>query len=676
MSKEKEIGIDDLPAPGEPLVPDVHEENLALLENEIKERARRLGGKLTPKEHKRLTRRYTQLWKKLKRANYNDLIKRRWRFWQLYQELIHEYTQAKAADQPDRALIKKIAHYGRTAGGHGRKLNDAIAIYQPWADEFTDIARRLRAHDDALEYEKEDAANRAAFMREARVWEAQIKAVFRQSARLHHAWQDTKGHHYIDIPRIEQIIMKDDRVLYQIQTSSQNPIERLLGKWHSALPYNVDIHDLTCEETLENLAAGCNRVVTVERSKRGTNLFYAISRLDSPDGIPKRVLYSKVIDWYPVNDHAKTPWAAGVTNDRKAEYYNLEDNPHILIAGSTKSGKSNHLNQMIATFVTMNSPSELRLVLIDNKGGIEFTHWQGIKHQLRPMIKQAADVLPALQFVRGVMERRLSTFEAVKAKNLASYNAKVTHGDKLARIVVVIDEMATLLGLGELTNSIQNELRVISSQGRAVGIHVILCTQHSSVDVIPGWVKTNMVMRVSGKMPSHQASMVILDSVTAATLPNLPGRLVFSQGRFEVVAQSPYISDDEVARAVTLSQDFPDPDNREFESPDSIMPKEKFTRDDLLDMALDDLGGKLSPSRIHERVGNEVATLRKLRFMVEDLIDEGLENGIMHRGQLYKLRKDRKSYIMELDERADEPKSDDDTAEVVTLEYSDAVASD
>jgi hypothetical protein len=660
--KQAEISRDDLPAPGEPLTPKIHEDNQRLIDAELAERTKRARAKLTRKQLKALNKTYAALHRQLNRAKYNPLIKEREETWQVYKKLVLLLRDPKTRGQEREVAAAAL----QQIKAKGKKLNDQITALIPAVTEFEMVGERLKAHAAVIEWEKKDAEDKAQFEKEAFVWKEQIKAVMRQSPRLHHAGKDEQGNYFCHIPQIEHIVFKDDRVLYRITTSTQGLIDRWLGRWRNALPYDVDIRDLTCDETLENYSAACNRVVTVERSKSGTNLFYCISRLDAPDGIPKMQLYGKVIDFYPVADHAKTPWAAGTTQDRKVEWYNFEDMPHVLMAGSTKSGKSNHINQMIATFVTMSSPAEIRLMLIDLKGGIEFTHWQGIKHALRPMVKKADDVLEALQFMRSIMERRLMMFEKIKAKNLSSYNSKAK--TKLPRLICIVDEMATLLGLGELTTAIHNELRVLSSQGRAVGVHLVLCTQHSSVDVLPGWVKTNMSLRISGKMPSHQASMVILDSVTAATLPNIPGRLVFSIGRSEVQAQSPYISDDEIARAVRLSQAFPDPDNSEFDASQPIEPREKFSQFDVIEMALTDFDGKLSPTHIHDKVGNEVIPLRKLRLMVDTLIDHIDKHGfIEHRDVRYKYRKNRKAYFLETIELPVQQETEGDTEELKPL---------
>ncbi len=638
--KLPQIEIEGIPAPGEPITPKIHPDNQKLIDEELAERAQRARAKLRPRQLWSMRRRYRVLWKALRDAKWNQLVSQRWHLEQDLQRMQYEIKgkQGLAWISYASKMAKNRIHAGR--------VQAQINRVKPIADEFEKIRLTLSAHAEVIAWEKEDAQNKAAFRREARAWEEQLKAAFRQSARLHHIGEDSRGRSFCVIPKIEQVIFKDDRVLYQIAISKQTIIERLWGRWHSVLPYNVDIPDLASDETLQNLSAACDRIVTVERSKVGRGFFYAISRLDSADGLPNRVLYSKVVEWYPSKDHAKTPWAAGVAENRKVEFFNFEETPHLLLAGSTKGGKSNHLNQMIATFATMNTPQELGIILVDLKGGIEFVHWSGLKHQVRPMVKRADDVLESFQWLRTIMERRLEMFNAIRAKNLASYNAKASR--KLPRLLLIVDEMATLMGLGELTTAIHNELRVLTSQGRAVGINLVICTQHSSVEVLPGWIKANMGVRGSARMPSMSASQVILDTTTAAMLPNVPGRMVFSVGRYEIVVQSPYISDNEIALAVMQSQSFPDPDRSEFNIEKPIeLPKAIFSEEDAIEMALTMFQGQLSPSKIFKQIGKDVLSDREVRQLVDDILERGFDKGIEHKGVLYKPRKIRKTHILE-----------------------------
>jgi hypothetical protein len=646
---QREVDLGDaLPAPGEPLRSKIHEKNQALLNEELAERQERARGRLKPGELRRLKGRYRKLWHKLNKAGWNQLVTDRWQAYRERETLLYDYSQSKS--KKTRAKIRaQVLEINKT----GRALNAKIATLQPLADEFASIARRLEIHRQIVRFEAEDRENKKAFKREAYTWLALIKAAMRQSKRMHHAGYDANGNYFCHIPIIERIFFREDRVLYLLKTTRKT----LFGKWVSALPYNVDVTALTCEETIANLEAATNRTVQVVRSETGKNLFYAINRVDSPDAIPSRVLYSKVLPWYPTDQHSMTPWCAGVTENRKTQWFNFEEQPHILIAGSTLSGKSNQINAMIATMASMNSPAELLFMLVDNKGGVEFTHWAGLKHLAVPIIKRAGEVLPALELAHSVMDRRLAAFERIKAKNLASFNAKVSEESRLPRVVVIIDELATLLGLGELTTAIQNELRVISSQGRAVGIHLIICTQHTSADVVPGWIKTNMRLRIAGKMPSFHSSMTILDSASAADLPDLPGRMVFALGRYEVVAQTPLISDEEIARAVEIASQYADPDLREFAAapasegdteevpalPPILVPKPKFSLDDLAALALERFEGKLTPTRMHEVLGNEVISLRSLREMVSAVVRSG---GLVYEGYQYGLTKQGHNYIL------------------------------
>lgn len=655
--KQPEITLEDLPKPGEPLTPKIHESNQKLLDEEIAERAARVRAKLTRWQLYKLNARYAELHKALRRCRWNALVSERWELYQTCQKLSYEVKD------PKNKARKQASEQLKQAIQRGKALDARIKKFRPAFDEFQTIINRLKAHREVIAWEKEDKENTDAFKKEARVWQEQMKAVCRQLARLHHVWDDTNGKRHIDIPDFTRVLFKDDRVMFQIKMSKQNPFLKFFELWRSALPYNVNVPDLYSDDTLENLSAATARVVTAEHISN--NWYWVISRLDSPDGIPRKVLYEKVLDLYPAADHAKTPWAAGVTNDRKVAWFNFADNPHVLIAGTTQSGKSNHVNQMIATMVTMNRPDELRLVLVDNKGGIEFTHWRGAKHLLIPMIKTTNEVPKGLKFIRAIMERRLAMFESIGAKNLESYNEKVK--DRLPRIITVIDEMATLVGLGDLTNDIHTELRTISSQGRAVGIHLILCTQHPSVDVLPGWVKTNMGVRIAGRMPSHTGSMIILDSVTAATLPDVPGRLVFSMGRNEVIAQSPYISDSSVARAVALSKEYADPDNAEFEDTRKATtptPKPRFTEEDAIEIALTRLDSKLSPTAIRKIIGEDVITDKAMKDMVNEIIERGLHRGIEHKGKMYKPHKIRKYHVLDLVGVAEGDTTDEDTGEI------------
>jgi hypothetical protein len=642
------IDFGAIPPAGEPLKQKKHEDNAALLERDQARRLEMLKSKLSPREYRRLHARYRRLHAYLNSRQYNRLITER-------EDLYDQFVMAGAAyrTKPSKALERKI----KELANRGRQLNKKIADLASASEEFDQLAARLKQHDQVVAFEREDAENREAFYREADVWYEQIKAVFRQSPKLHHIYKDKNGREHTRIPILKQAILQEDRIHYELLITEQNLFERWLGVWRSTLPYGVNVRDLISDETLENLSAACGRVVTYERSKASQNIFYVVSRLDSADGIPNKLLYDRVTDFYPQARHKATPWAAGVAKDRKIIWFDFEEFPHVLIAGASGGGKSNMLNQMLATFITMHSPDELRLVLVDNKGGIEFTAYTGVPHLLMPMVKHADDVPAALASVRSEMEKRLAAFEGV-ARDLQTFNARASK--PIPRIVMIIDEMATLVGLGKTTQDIHRELRVVSSQGRAVGINLIICTQHPSVDVLPGPIKTNFTLRVASKMPNHTASQVIIDSITAAHLPDIAGRMVFRRGGFEIIAQTPYIDDSAIARAVQFAKDEyqpasqPEPtsDDEPASQPEPIVPlnqpQPRFGRAEMLDMCIEQLNGKLSPSRIHAIGGNDLMPLGYLRKMINAAVSDIQASGnvLVWKDKTYQLSKDRNAWLL------------------------------
>jgi DNA segregation ATPase FtsK/SpoIIIE-like protein len=302
----------------------------------------------------------------------------------------------------------------------------------------------------------------------------------------------------------------------------------------------------------------------------------------------------------------------------------------------------------------MNTPEELRLVLIDNKGGVELSHFDNIPHLLYPTITSTGEVLPALESVHKILNARLAAFKNIGARNLQKYNKKARQ--KLPRIIVVVDEMATIIGLGKMTADIHNELRVLTSQGRAVGVNMVICTQHPSVDVLPGWIKTNMTLRIASRMPNHVSSQIVVDSITASLLPDVPGRMVFRRGGFEMVLQTPLIEDAGVKRAVKLAREFKT-DVEQLPMPEASADP-KFTEDDFLKIAVEQLDNHLSPNRAHEIVGNEVVKLRELRVVMHNILQRAeREGGIMYKDKCYQVtKKGRGYYLIEQVSPIEQPK--------------------
>jgi S-DNA-T family DNA segregation ATPase FtsK/SpoIIIE len=195
----------------------------------------------------------------------------------------------------------------------------------------------------------------------------------------------------------------------------------------------------------------------------------------------------------------------------------LENMPHLLIAGTTGSGKSVCVNSILSCLLLNNTPDDLRLILIDPKR-VELTGYNGIPHLLSPVVVEIDRVIGALQWMTREMDKRYHLFAQVGARNITDYNArmKLQGQKKLPFLVVVIDELADLMMIapGETEQTITR----LAQLARATGIHMILATQRPSVDVVTGLIKANFPARIAFAVASNTDSRVILDQPGAERL--------------------------------------------------------------------------------------------------------------------------------------------------------------
>jgi S-DNA-T family DNA segregation ATPase FtsK/SpoIIIE len=195
----------------------------------------------------------------------------------------------------------------------------------------------------------------------------------------------------------------------------------------------------------------------------------------------------------------------------------LETMPHLLIAGTTGSGKSVCVNSILTCLLLHNTPEDLRLILVDPKR-VELTGYNGIPHLLAPVVVEIERVIGALQWMTREMDKRYHMFAQVGARNITDYNArmKLQGGKRLPVLVVVIDELADLMMIapGETEQTITR----LAQLARATGIHMVLATQRPSVDVVTGLIKANFPARIAFAVASNTDSRVILDQPGAERL--------------------------------------------------------------------------------------------------------------------------------------------------------------
>lgn len=229
----------------------------------------------------------------------------------------------------------------------------------------------------------------------------------------------------------------------------------------------------------------------------------------------------------------------------KPMHFDLAKAPHLLVAGSTGSGKSVSINTILASLILRYKPDELKLVLVDPKM-VEFTPYHGIPHLMARVIINASDANSALKSIVNEMEERYKLMAQKEARNLEELNSiNVLNNDKkLPYIVVVIDELADLMMVA--AKEVEDSIRRITQKARAAGIHMILATQRPSTDVITGVIKSNIPSRIAFTVASSIDSRTILDAPGANKLIGMGDMLVSLYGKTPVRGQGAYISIEEI----------------------------------------------------------------------------------------------------------------------------------
>jgi S-DNA-T family DNA segregation ATPase FtsK/SpoIIIE len=211
-----------------------------------------------------------------------------------------------------------------------------------------------------------------------------------------------------------------------------------------------------------------------------------------------------------------SPLGFGIGRDIAGEAVvgHLDRMPHLLIAGATGSGKSVMINTLLASLLYRNSPSDLKLILVDPKQ-VELTPYNDIPHLLTPVIVEPEKCISALKWAVNEMERRYSLLAEEKVRNIKSYN-ELKKEESMPYIVIVIDELADLMMLA--ARDVEALVVRLAQKARAVGIHLVLATQRPSVDVITGLIKANVPARIAFTVASQVDSRTILDQIGAEKL--------------------------------------------------------------------------------------------------------------------------------------------------------------
>lgn len=357
-----------------------------------------------------------------------------------------------------------------------------------------------------------------------------------------------------------------------------NPNEVRIEVDVSRLPRGVDIPSLKDSKVLETLSAACKRQVRFEDKKTGKGSWYVIEMTERSN-IPRMVKFSSM------RQPDKSPpliIPVGVGQQKEQRWEDLRKLPHLLIAGATGQGKSVMVNAILCHLIRRWPPEMLQLWLVDLKGGMELSYYEGLPHLPKGrFVTKSVDLPAMLAELQTEMERRTDLLRG-NARDVDDYNAQQPKDKRLPYIVLIVDEIA---------NAMLNKSRVvldgqkmsiaqaseflmadIAARARATGIHLIISTQRPSVDVVTGLIKANFPCRIAFGTASEVDSRVIVDDSSAHGLT--VGRMRFRRNMELLELQAPYLDDSEVRKIIrqVLAGDY---------QPEAVMSAEDIARAEI-----------------------------------------------------------------------------------------------
>lgn len=378
--------------------------------------------------------------------------------------------------------------------------------------------------------------------------------------------------------QFKKVLMQPEALYFQIDVNR--------------LPRGIAMMQLADQPVLNQLSLSCEHRVICKYNE-AIGFWYVIERASGIMGIPVHVDYQSMAETFPITaDDLTIP--LGMTTNSRRMYYSIKAMPHLLIAGATGAGKSNEVNVILGTLITRNSPDQLKLVMIDLKGGMELGFYEGIPH-LWPVegvtdtgiVTEQELVPPLLNELMEEAKRRMYTIERADHKDISRYNARRKGKNRLPRILLVIDEWANVR-LGDHGAQAEKALANLTALGRAVGIHVIVATQVPSRQVISLLIKVNLPGKMCFSVPSYTASEVVINVGDAMGLAP-QGRFIFQSGSETHQIQAPFMPDQSI-RDIVLAV-------RRGERP-VITQRHDVTHEELIRFALEKLEGRLNRNQL------------------------------------------------------------------------------
>lgn len=508
--------------------------------------------------------------------------------------------------------------------------NEVNTRYQellPYAQRGKMLVRKVQDHYISIERDRTAGKLRAALLKEARIYERLIIDKWTRLGFCHRYYH--KGEERVDRVQFDRVVSTMDAHFLKIDAAFQTAFKN----WRTNIPDGVKVAEqLLNPSTLDELSITCQRQVTAVHGPGGA--WVIVNRLSSSDGLMNYVNFDSVMDKYPARFNDRMPICVGVGINRAVQWLNLAEFPHWLIGGYTSSGKSNMVNVGICTLISRQSPTDLRLILIDLKGGLEFSFYEGIPHLHGEIVDHISKVADTLAQLEAMMEARFARFKSARVKVIDDFRAK-RPGEYMPRVLCVFDEVASIIDHGETTKRIAASLRQLAAKGRAVGIHIWLCTQRPDVKIIEGAIKANLAVRISGRMTTSADSVTILGTSAAKELAAIPGRMVMQTGPTPVPVQTPHITEANIHKALSIARARAVPPPLDIPA-DTVVVHQEWTPERVIELSLKHLGGNITWKAVYQAADD--LSQSQARELVERVWSM---KEIEFEGRMYRVQKNR-----------------------------------
>ena len=408
--------------------------------------------------------------------------------------------------------------------------------------------------------------------------------------------KNAKEEKKVDADFLEKVLL-DFGVQGKITKISTGPVVTL-NEFEPAAGVKVSKIVNLSEDIARNTSSESARISTIPGS--------STIGIELPNSSRDNVMLREIISSPKFNNKdLKLPIALGKSISGQPLIGDLTSMPHLLIAGTTGSGKSVCINTIILSLLYRHKPEICKFILIDPKM-LELSTYEGIPHLLCPVITEAKKAASVLGWVVKEMENRYKLMTKVGVRNIDSYNAK--HKISMPYIVVIVDEMSDLMLVA--SKDIENCIQKLSQMARAAGIHIIMATQRPSVDVITGTIKANFPTRISFQVSSKIDSRTILGEQGAEQLLGKGDMLFMSSANRITRIHAPFVSDNEIEKINSFLKSQRDPEyvdeilNLSSESPSDDGSNDSDQDDELYNKALEIVKseGKASTSFLQRKL--------------------------------------------------------------------------